>query len=109
MHVSFGKPAMLALGIDTVAQISHRSRDIVHEPVTGKQATFGGDAKIARACSARVRTVSPSVNLFHRIAHVLKRVALVGQYLSLELLATRHHLFEHRMQVLLAHLPTPCR
>jgi hypothetical protein len=71
MHVALRQPARLATTVDG-GEGSHRAFGITDETVARRKIAIGGHAEVTGAGTARIRPMATTMDLAHRIDHVLE-------------------------------------
>lgn len=108
VHMALIEPRSALRWVSTGEDVAHGAGWVLDETMAGKQSALRRDAKIAGACTTRIRTVCAFVNLTQRSMYVGKCEAPTGVNVALELPPTGDHRREHCAQVGRRHLVLAC-
>src|SRR5262249_15719149 len=99
MDVAFRQPARLSVTIDG-SKSSHRAFGVADEAVARRQLAISGHTEIAGTGAARVGPMGTTMDLAHRIDHVLEWIALARDEPPLERAAALDHAVQHAYEIL---------
>src|SRR5262249_9982490 len=98
MDVAFRQPARLSVTIDG-SKSSHRAFGVADEAVARRQLAIGGHTEIAGTGAAGVGPMGTTMDLAHRIDHVLEWIALARGEPPLERAAALDHAVQHAHEI----------
>src|SRR5512132_98391 len=98
MDVAFRQPARLSVTIDG-SEGSHRAFGVADKAVARRQVAVGRHSEIAGTGAARVGPMGTTMDLAHRIDHVLEWIALARDEPPLERAAALDHAVQHAYEI----------